>query len=57
MLAFLAESRVVESRRMTGELGLGLLHPRFESGIRASLAEAGDGREAEAAGQHRSGPG
>jgi nucleoside-diphosphate-sugar epimerase len=57
MLAFLAESRVVESRRMTGELGLGLLHPRFESGIRASLAEAGDGRAAEAAGQHRSGPG
>jgi nucleoside-diphosphate-sugar epimerase len=56
MLAFLAESRVVDSPRLSGELGLQLQHPGFESRIRSGLAEAGAGREAEAAERRQSGP-
>jgi nucleoside-diphosphate-sugar epimerase len=39
MLAFLKESRRVSNERMLRELGVQLSHPRFESGIRASLEE------------------
>jgi len=39
MLAFLRESRRVSNERMRRELGVKLGHPRFESGIRASLEE------------------
>ena len=56
MLEFLAESRVVDSPRLTGELGLRLQHPSFESGIRSSLAEAAADREADAAGRRQLGP-
>jgi nucleoside-diphosphate-sugar epimerase len=39
MLAFLRESRRVSSDKMLRQLGVRLRHPRFESGIRASLEE------------------
>lgn len=57
MLEFLAESRVVDSPRLTGELDLSLRHPRFESGIRSSLAETAIDCETEVAGRRPSGPG
>ena len=39
MLAFLAESRRVSNRRMLDELGVQLIYPTLQAGIRASLAE------------------
>jgi nucleoside-diphosphate-sugar epimerase len=39
MLAFLLESRRVDSRRLREELGVRLAYPDMQSGIRASLAE------------------
>lgn len=39
MLSFLLESRRVDNRRLTGELGVRLRFPTMQSGIAASLAE------------------
>ena len=39
MLSFLLESRRVDNRRLTGELGVRLRFPSMQSGIAASLAE------------------
>jgi hypothetical protein len=38
-MAFLGESRRVDTRRMREELGVPLAYPTMREGIRASLAE------------------
>lgn len=43
MLAFLAESRRVDNRRMLEELGVRLAYPDLDAGIAASLAESRPG--------------